>query len=78
MFSLSVGHFLHAVVHDDVSVFVFDPDPSSRVVGFLPAISVDCFHGSVWILSPLVVRRVNFFLARVEVDLFGTIPGRQM
>lgn len=68
--------FLHPVVHDDVAIFVFDPEPSGGVARFLPAVSVDCLHGTVWILPPLVVSRVNLFLACVEMDLLGAVPER--
>lgn len=63
-------------VHDDVSVFVFNPDSSCWVTRLLPPVGVDGLHGAVRILSPLVVGRVNLPLARVKVDLFGAVPEK--
>lgn len=77
MFSLfRYAVFLRPVVHDDVAIFVFDPEPSGGVAGFLPAVSVDRLHGAVWILPPLVVSRVDLPLACVEKDLLGAVPER--
>lgn len=68
--------FLCLIVHNDVSVFVFDPEPSRGITGFLPAVSVDRLHSTIWILPPLVVGRVDLLLACVEMDLLGAVPER--
>lgn len=68
--------FLRSVVHDDVAIFVFDPETSVGVARLLLAVGVDRLHGAVWILPPLVVGRVDLLLACVEKDLLGAVPGR--
>lgn len=68
--------FLHPVVHDDVAVSVFDPEPPRWVVGFLPAVTVDGLHRAVWILPLLVVSCVDLPLACVEKDFLRAVPER--
>ena len=67
---------LSSVVHNDVAIFVFDPESSVGVVCFLLAISIDRLHGAVWILPPLVVGCVDLLLACVEKDLLGAVTER--
>lgn len=65
------------VVHDHISVLVFDPEPPSWVTCLLPAVGVDCFHRAVWILPLLVLSGVDLLLASVEVDLLGAVPAEE-
>lgn len=74
--SLRFTTFLHLGIQDDVSIFVFDPEPPGGVAGFLPPICVDGLHCAIWILSPLVLCCVDLLLACVKKDLFGAVPER--
>lgn len=67
---------LHPSVHDDIAIFIFDPETSGGVAGLLSAVIVDCLHGAVWILPLLVFSCVDLPLACVEMDLLGAIPER--
>lgn len=66
---------LRPAVHHHVAVFVLDSEASGGVARFLPAVVEHGLDGAVGVLPPLVARRVDLPLARVEVDLLGAVPG---
>ena len=69
---------LRPVVQENVPIFVFDPESSGGVAGFLSAVGIDRLHGAVWILPPLVLGRVDLFLPCVEMYLLGAVPEKRL